>query len=61
MKKEGVQRKPVSRDDRIFDAVVLTVLFLLMLCYILPFMNIISLSISDQYAIMRGVVHFLPK
>lgn len=50
MKKEGVQRKPVSRDDRIFDAVVLTVLFLLMLCFILPFMNIISLSISDQYA-----------
>ena len=61
MKKEGVQRKPVSRDDRIFDAVVLTVLFLLMLCFILPFMNIISLSISDQYAIMRGDVHFLPK
>lgn len=50
-----------SLDDRVFDSVVVALLVLLGLCFILPFMNIISLSISDQYAIMRGDVTFLPK
>ena len=54
------QRLIRSRDDKIIDAVVYTVLFVLFICFLLPFMNIISLSISNQYAIMSGSVSFLP-
>ena len=57
MKKKNALR---SRDDIIFDAVVVTLLVILAVCFLLPFFNIFSLSISDQYAILRGDVTFLP-
>lgn len=49
-----------SKDDIIFDAIVLVILAILVLCFLLPFFNIISMSISNQYAIIRGDVSFWP-
>ena len=60
MKRPSIRSSIYSRDDRIFDTVVLVLLVLLTVCFILPFMNIIALSVSDQYAIMRGDVRFWP-
>jgi len=49
-----------TRGERIFDAIVLTILVLFSLCIILPFMNLISISVSDEYAIMGGKVKIFP-
>ncbi len=49
-----------SRDDRIFDFVVIFMLLVLTILFILPFLNVVSMSISDEYAIMRGEVTFFP-
>jgi len=60
MSKVQTGKKKRSRDDIIFDAIVLTILTILVLCFLLPFFNIISMSISNQYAIIRGEVSFWP-
>lgn len=49
-----------SWAERLFDAVVHLVLILFALMIILPFMNLFSISISDELAIMGGKVTILP-
>lgn len=53
-------RKKKSIGERIFDAVILLVLTVFSLCIILPFMNLISISMSDEFAIMGGRVGIFP-
>lgn len=53
-------RKKKSIGERIFDAVILLILTVFSLCIILPFMNLISISMSDEFAIMGGRVGIFP-
>ncbi len=53
--------KKRNKDDIIFDTVVISLLILTTICILLPFFNIISMSVSDEYAIMRGDVFFWPE
>ena len=49
-----------SRGDKIADA-VLNVAMLLMLCFILyPLLNMFSISLSNEYAVLRADVTFYP-
>ena len=49
-----------SPGERAFDAVVLAILVLFSLLIVLPFMNLVSISVSDEYAIMGGKVSVWP-
>ncbi len=51
-------RKPVS--EIVFDVIVITVLTVFTLCILLPFMNLVSISFSNETAIMAGRVKFSP-
>ncbi len=50
-----------GRDDVIFDAVTNIVLVLLSLFFLLPFLNVIALSVSSSEHVIRGDVYFWPK
>lgn len=51
-------RRPIS--DILFDAVVIVILVAFTLCIVFPFMNLISISFSEETAIMAGRVKLLP-
>ena len=58
-KKAGTKiRKPLS--ERIFDAVNVTLLALFSLLIIIPFMNVLSMSVSDELAIVSNRVTIFP-
>ena len=58
-KKAGTRiRKPLS--ERIFDAVNVTLLALFSLMIIIPFMNVLSMSVSDELAIVSNRVTIFP-
>ena len=50
-----------SKRDKVFDAVVITILVILMITMIYPFIYIISASLSDYKHIGSGEVWLLPK
>ena len=50
-----------GRDDVIFDAVAHTLLAILSLFFLLPFINVIALSLSAPEHVIRGDVYFWPK
>ena len=52
------KRKPTS--DILFDSLVVVLLTLFTLCILFPFLNLISISVSDETAIMAGRVGFYP-
>ncbi len=49
-----------SHGERAFDASVVIVLVVFSLLIIVPFMNLLSISVSDEFAIMGGKVTILP-
>lgn len=51
-------RRPVS--ERVFDAVNLILLLLFCLLIIIPFMNVVSMSVSDELAIVSNRVTIYP-
>jgi len=53
-------RKNRSREDKIFDAIVMVVLVLLGLMCALPLMHVISLSLSSKGAALAGRVYIWP-
>ena len=53
-------RRIQSRDDKVFDAVVHAILIILSLFFLLPFLNVLSLSISESQHVVRGDVYFWP-
>lgn len=50
-----------SRSDKIFSIVVYIVLTIFGLTIILPFLNLLATSLSDQVAVSNGSVAFWPK
>lgn len=50
-----------GRDDRIFDTVVHTLLIIMSLFFVLPFLNVISQSISESSHVIKGDVYFWPR
>lgn len=51
-------RKPLS--EKVFDAVNIAILALFGLCIIIPFMNVLSMSVSDELAIVSNRVTIFP-
>ena len=47
-------------SDRAFDAAVLIILCLFAVSIVLPFMNLVSISVSNEYAIMSNSVSIFP-
>lgn len=50
-----------SRDDRIMDAVIHTLLIILTLFFLFPFLNVLSLSVSESSHVLKADVLFWPR
>ena len=50
-----------SRDDRIVDAVIHTLLIILTLFFLFPFLNVLSLSVSESSHVLKADVLFWPR
>ena len=51
----------ISIGDKIFNVLLILVLLIFGLIVILPLLNLVSISVSDEYAIMRNEVTIFPK
>ena len=49
-----------SRGDRIADAVILLVMILLLCFFLYPLLNMLSISVSNEFAVLRADVTFYP-
>lgn len=58
IKKKSRIRKPLP--EKFFDAVNITLLALFGLCIVIPFMNVLSMSVSDELAIVSNRVTVFP-
>ncbi len=61
MKKQKRNKYLVSKDERIFDFIDITIITIFTLSVLLPFINIVALSLSSQQHIAIGDVMFWPK
>ncbi|HPK59222.1 MAG TPA: carbohydrate ABC transporter permease, partial [Bacilli bacterium] len=50
-----------SRSDKVFSVIVYILLSTFGLLIILPFLNLLATSLSDQVAVSNGMVSFWPK
>ena len=50
-----------SRSDKVFSVIVYIILSTFGILIILPFLNLLATSLSDQVAVSNGMVTFWPK
>ena len=50
-----------SRGDRIFKTRVILIVILIAFLCLMPFLNIVSISMSSKNAVLAGEVYFWPK
>ena len=58
---ENAHSRSRGRDDVVFSIIMHTVLVIFSLFFLLPFLNVISLSFSESYHVLKGDVLFWPK
>lgn len=61
MKKEAVQKVPVIKDERAFHNIALVVMGLLAIYCIIPFILMLSTSLSSEAALAQGGYSFWPR
>ena len=61
MKKRQKNHCIRSKDDLIFDTIVHAILIVLTIFFLLPFLNVLSMSICDSEHVLTGDIYFWPK
>ena len=56
-KKETIKR---SRNDRVFQGIILTIMILTLIIVLYPLLYILAASVSDPYAVQRGEMWLIP-
>jgi putative aldouronate transport system permease protein len=50
-----------SRGDKIFNVINASILFVISISMLVPFVNLLAVSLSDRNSVTRGLVSFWPK
>ncbi len=56
-----MERAVKGKNDKVFQVIIITILVILMLCAVLPFILLIASSLSDESALMQRGYGFWPK